>query len=117
MGGSEASALTGVILDIRTARVPQVITVDRPFLFYIYDKEHNVPLFMGRIMDPSNGAAEFIQETQSNVRPGLQEVVTDDDGFETEIIEFRNAVGRFPLNSGKISIKKSKRLQQIVERG
>ena len=25
-------------------------------------------------------------------RPGLKEVVTDDDGFETEIIEFRNAV-------------------------
>ena len=30
-------------------------------------------------------------------RPGLQEVVTDDDGFETEIIEFRNAVGTHPL--------------------
>ena len=27
--GSEAAALTGIILDIRTARVPQVITVDR----------------------------------------------------------------------------------------
>jgi len=90
--GSEAAALTGIILDIRTARVPQVITVDRPFLFYIYDKEHDIPLFMGRIVDPSNGAAELIQDTQSNVRPVLQEVVTDDDGFETEIIEFRNAV-------------------------
>jgi len=90
--GSEAAALTGIILDIRTARVPQVITVDRPFLFYIYDKEHDIPLFMGRIIDPSNGAAELIQNTQSNLRPGVQEVVTDDDGFETEIIEFRNAV-------------------------
>ena len=27
--GSEAAALTGIILDIRTARVPQVVTVDR----------------------------------------------------------------------------------------
>ena len=27
--GSEAAALTGIILDIRTARLPQVITVDR----------------------------------------------------------------------------------------
>merc|ERR1719400_2366215 len=90
--GSEAAALTGIILDIRTARVPQVITVDRPFLFYIYDNKHDLPLFMGRIIDPSNGAAELIQDTQSNVRPGLKEVVTDDDGFETEIIEFRNAV-------------------------
>ena len=26
--------------------------------------------------------------------PGFKEVVTDDDGFETEIIEFRNAVSR-----------------------
>jgi hypothetical protein len=91
--GSEAAALTGIVLDIRTARVPQVIKVDRPFLFYIYDKEHDIPLFMGRIIDPSNGAAELIQDTpESNHRPGLQEVVTDDDGFETEIIEFRNAV-------------------------
>lgn len=101
----------------------------RPFLFYIYDKEHDIPLFMGRIVDPSNGAAELIQDTQSNVRwmfwdenhglqqavqkvnlmflfrPVLQEVVTDDDGFETEIIEFRNAVGRlqFCENSRKSS--------------
>ena len=30
-------------------------------------------------------------------RPGLQEVVTDDDYFETEIIEFRNAVGTLPF--------------------
>ena len=27
--GSEAAALTGIILDIRTARVPQVVNVDR----------------------------------------------------------------------------------------
>ena len=27
--GSEAAALTGIVLDIRTARVPQVIKVDR----------------------------------------------------------------------------------------
>ena len=27
--GSEAAALTGIVLDIRTARVPQVVTVDR----------------------------------------------------------------------------------------
>ena len=27
--GSEAAALSGIILDIRTARVPQVVTVDR----------------------------------------------------------------------------------------
>ena len=26
--------------------------------------------------------------------PGFKEVITDDDGFETEIIEFRNAVSR-----------------------
>ena len=32
--GSEAAALTGIILDIRTARVPQVITVDRSMLIY-----------------------------------------------------------------------------------
>ena len=40
----------------------------RPFLFYIYDNKHDLPLFMGRIIDPSNGAAELIQDTQSNVR-------------------------------------------------
>ena len=40
----------------------------RPFLFYIYDKEHDVPLFMGRIVDPSNGVAELVQDKQSTPR-------------------------------------------------
>ena len=26
--------------------------VDQPFLFYIYDHQNNIPLFVGRIVDP-----------------------------------------------------------------
>ena len=38
--------------------------------------------------------------------PGFKEVITDDDGFETEIIEFRNAVSRLKSKLYKGSFQK-----------
>ena len=51
--------------------------------------------------------------------PGLQEVVTDDDGFETEIIEFRNAVGRLSLcaNSGENMAERKFSIKQVAADG
>jgi serine protease inhibitor len=32
--------------------------VDRPFIFYIYDQQSDIPVFVGRIIDP-NGELEL----------------------------------------------------------
>ena len=49
--GTEAAAATGVIAEIESGpRV--VIKVNRPFIFFIYDKESSTILFIGRVVNP-----------------------------------------------------------------
>ena len=31
----------------------KLFKVNRPFIFYIYDSKNNVPIFIGRIFDPT----------------------------------------------------------------
>jgi len=50
--GTEAVGATGVIM---TLSLPQMVRVDRPFLFLIRDVETGTILFMGRVTDPSAG--------------------------------------------------------------
>jgi len=56
--GSEAAAATAVLggvprSDGRIPERPRLFKVNRPFVFMIQDKSLGVPLFMGRIVDPS----------------------------------------------------------------
>lgn len=52
--GSEAAAVTSVQIDTRFSSAgPRVISFNRPFYFIIQDTKHKVPLFVGRITDPS----------------------------------------------------------------
>jgi len=53
--GSEAAGITGIILDLRTAggSTPQLLRINRPFMFVIQDLENRIPLFMGKIINPS----------------------------------------------------------------
>jgi serpin B len=54
--GTEAAAATGVILEAESAQEPEppvVVTVDRPFVFFIRDIETGAILFVGRVADPS----------------------------------------------------------------
>ena len=53
--GTEAAAATAVIVDEVSSMVPtpQVLVLDRPFLFVIHDTAHGTPLFVGRVADPS----------------------------------------------------------------
>lgn len=51
--GTEAAAATAVIAGVTSA--PQLnvdLTVDRPFIFLIRDRETGATLFMGRVLDP-----------------------------------------------------------------
>ena len=55
--GSEAAAATYALFGTRSAAArpqPEFIQFDRPFLFVIQDKRNQLPLFMGRIVDPRN---------------------------------------------------------------
>ena len=52
--GSEATAATAVLRGIKSRKVvKKSFKVNRPFVFMIQDRSLGVPLFMGRIVDPS----------------------------------------------------------------
>lgn len=52
--GTEAAAATAVVMGI-TAMPPEPVrmNIDRPFMFFILDRESGSIVFMGRVMDPS----------------------------------------------------------------
>merc|ERR1712079_165673 len=52
--GTEAASATAVVVGLRTARRKRQFFANRPFLFMVYDFSHNVPLFAGKVVDPSN---------------------------------------------------------------
>jgi len=52
--GSEAAAATGVVVGVRTIRRKKQFFADTPFLFMIYDFQNNIPLFAGKVVDPTN---------------------------------------------------------------
>ncbi len=51
--GTEAAAATAVLAGTTSAPITEPFVVDRPFLFVIHDVEHGTPLFVGRVVDPS----------------------------------------------------------------
>merc|ERR1712119_77345 len=53
--GSEAAGITGAVLDLR-ASVSQAheVNVNRPFVFVIQDRKNNIPLFIGKVVNPSS---------------------------------------------------------------
>lgn len=50
--GTEASAATAVILNLLSMPPQATMTINRPFLFTIYNEETNAILFFGRVMQP-----------------------------------------------------------------
>ena len=56
--GSEAAAVTGISLDVRNSGEKIRILFNRPFFLVIHDLQNNIPLFMGRIVNPSSNSIE-----------------------------------------------------------
>lgn len=52
--GTEAAAATAVSIGDNSAPTPQFsVTVDRPFFFFVRDRENGLILFLGRVLDPT----------------------------------------------------------------
>jgi serpin B len=51
--GTEAAAATAVVMGRGLPPIPVELDVDRPFLFWLYDRATGSVLFMGRVLDPS----------------------------------------------------------------
>merc|ERR1712215_269867 len=61
--GSEAAAVTGIKIDTRPGGSgPKIVKINRPFMFVIQDLKNNIPLFMGRIVNPT-GKNQSANET------------------------------------------------------
>merc|ERR1712165_240792 len=53
--GTEAAAATAAVVGLRTAQQrKREFFADRPFLFVVYDFEHEVTLFAGKVVNPNN---------------------------------------------------------------
>jgi len=58
--GSEAAAATGIVIMTRSMPVmrEQPFHADRPFMFYIYDRDTQVPIFGGRYASPATASSK-----------------------------------------------------------
>merc|ERR1711915_470846 len=86
--GSEAAAVTGAVLDTRSGAPTTKISINSPFLFFIQDTKNNIPIFMGKIVDPTMEKKEkpdtestitFDGEPKSTVCPGGDIVACTDE--------------------------------------
>jgi len=51
--GTEAAAVTTVIVGVDSEPPePKELTIDRPFLFVLYDRQSGAVLFVGRVLNP-----------------------------------------------------------------
>ncbi|XP_006032910.1 alpha-2-antiplasmin [Alligator sinensis] len=69
--GVEASAATSIML----SRSLSTFSLDRPFLFIIFEETTGIPLFVGKIQNPNPSAAQQRKEPEdvSDVKSGLKD--------------------------------------------
>lgn len=54
--GTEAAAATAVSIGLRSSQRTRQFFADRPFLFILYDFTEDIPLFVGKISDPTESS-------------------------------------------------------------
>jgi len=81
--GSEAAAATAVVVNTRSGgpsfrKYPE-FRVDQPFVFVIHDKANNLPLFVGRIVNPSGETNQRqVEETTLNTQVNESNIVEEE---------------------------------------
>lgn len=51
--GTEAAAVTAVLVGTVSVPPPATLQIDRPFIFAVIDRPTGATLFIGRVVDPS----------------------------------------------------------------
>jgi len=84
--GTEAAAATAIQVGLRTAtaRNRRQFLADRPFLFMVYDFDHNVPLFAGKVVDPSK---PVLIQRKANIPPSQAAEVNQQQGTPAENVK------------------------------
>lgn len=59
--GTEAAAATTVLIGLRTAKRNRQFFADHPFVFMVYDFNENIPLFLGKLQDPSSSGSVVLR--------------------------------------------------------
>lgn len=62
--GTEAAAATAAVVGTKIAAKAKVFKADRPFIFMIYDFDENIPLFAGKLVDPSNSVITRLDQPE-----------------------------------------------------
>lgn len=84
--GAEAAGITGAVLDLRTVITdPLEVNLNRPFIFVIHDRRNNIPLFIGKVVNPSS---EKPQEKKKKTDIGNIISVRTSDFDEEDIAHF-----------------------------
>jgi len=99
--GSEAAAAT-VVYATKTFIPNQKMTVDSPFIFFIVDTVNNVPIFMGKIVNPSEqrldvkkkeiAETEFVKKKVIKATNEGKKDYMDDDDEEVSVEDVTEAM-------------------------
>merc|ERR1719351_613451 len=82
--GSEASGVTGISVGIRSGVSAKEFNANRPFVFMIIDKESEVPLFVGKIVHPTESTKSSPLGVEIGVRQNDPESLDPEDRSHME---------------------------------
>merc|ERR1712227_265772 len=92
--GSEAAAATAVVVGLRTIQRKKRFYADKPFIFMIYDFQNNIPLFAGKVIDPTNPIA--VQRPPPVVEDSPNSIENSDSLLDPKIVDITKQVSESP---------------------
>ena len=82
--GTEAAAASSTTFGVLSAAGPKIkYQFDRPFLYAVMDKKYMFPLFVGRVVDPSNTHELSQRASQDMSNEMMSEQEKDQDHMES----------------------------------